>query len=510
MGIPGVTFTQADGNTGSTAQATTGVLAIIAFLSALPTNEPAKYTRVADMNSDGGVGPGLEYSAYYMNIAKKPVVILNPTTSTAGTYGTITQTGTGTYTVAAGATAPVDEYDITVKFIAGGTLGTTGITYQYTLDNGNNWSNVIALGTGTTVGPLALPKPTGANSNASFTLSTSGSSTVVAGDFFRVQTVRPQMQNSDLVTALAALAASPLTWDNVLVDVDVTSTFVATVDGWLTAIQAMSKYKMAWMNTRHKHTPAPTTESESAYLTALSTLLASTVTTQIDVGSDGAYCASSVSGLVQVRPTSMFIATRANGTLATGVDPAWIQLGTVPNCNLLDTSGRLVWHDERVYPGLDDLRFSTLCSVEGTVGTYIGNARILSNLTSDFQYDQHARTMNAAKTITYPLLTLQLSRGVRKQKPDPATGEVFILEDDAAAIEGFINPELESGLGNNVNQALFTLGRNDNLAPNVGAKVSFTLQLQSLGYIKALSGINEFVPAIQNVSSAFTSGVAGS
>lgn len=508
MPIPAVGFTQQDGNTGSTAPATTGVLAIIAFCSALATNTPGSYTRVSDLQGAGGTGPLVEYSAYYMNAAKKPVVALNPVTTTAGGYGTITKTGTGTFVPAAGGTAPYDDYDVTVKFINGGTLGTAGITYQYTLDNGNNWSAIITLGTAVNTGVLALPNPSGASSNVTITIGTS-TQTVIAGDSLRVQTTRPQMQNSDLTTALAALAGSALPWDNLLVDVDATSTLVATVDSWLTSIQAQSKYKMAWMNTRHKLTPAPTTESESTYLTFLATLMASTVTTQIDVGVDGGYVASTVTGLVQVRPTSLAIASRAN-VLGVGVDPAWVQLGPVPNFNLLNTSGILTWHDERLFPGADALRFSTLCSVEGAVGCYIGNARILSTTTSDFQFDQHARAMNAAKTVTYPLLTLQLSRGVRKQAPDPTTGQIFILEDDAAAIEGFINPELQSGLGSNVNGALFTLSRNDNLAPNSGANVTFKLQLQALAYIKSLQGVNEYVPSIQNVSSSFTAGVAGS
>ncbi len=510
--IPAVTNTTQDGNTGSVPPSTTNVLLVIGFLSsltaALPVNVATSFTRVTDIQSAGGAGPGLELSAYYINAAKKPVLLVAPTCTTVGAYGTIATSKTGTFVPAAGGTAPVDDFDVTITFVNGGTLGTTGIAYTYTLDNGGVVSAVQSLGTGTTIGNLPLPNNAGL-SGVSFSLGIA-TETVIAGDSFRVQTTRPQMQNSDLVTALAAAAATALPWDNALIDIDLTATTAATIDGWLTSIQAQSQYKGAWLNVRHKLTPAPTAETESAYATFLSTQLSSFSTIQCDVGADGAYTSSYVTGLRQVRPTSMFIAARAN-VLPVGVDPAWVQLGAVPNCQITNpTTGAPQWHDERIFPGLDALRYSTLCTLPGFPGVYIGNARIFSNSTSDFQFDQHMRAMNAAKTVAYPLEALQLSRGIRKQAPDPNTGAIYILEDDAAAIEGFINPELQSALQGQVNGVLYTLDRNNNIGANSGANVTSKLQIQALAYIKALSVVNEFVPTIQTVTSTNTSGVAGS
>lgn len=501
--IPNVNFNTQDGNTGAVQPATTGILAIIAAIAGLAANAPASFTKVTDIQAQsttpGALGPGLEYSAYYLNNAKKPVVVVNPTCSTAGAYGTIDHSGvTGTATIT-GAGTPLDEYDVIVTIVTGGTLGTAGITYTYSLDGGNSVSAVNALGTGLTLScPLYGGTLLGTSTGVSFTLATTGVGTLIAGDTWRVQTTRPQMTATDLLTALAALKAYAGNYDNVLVDGDATSTLVADVDSWLSSLEAGGVYKMAWMNTRHKNTPAPTAESESAYLTFLSTLLNTTSSIRLDVGADGGDLPSVVTGLVQVRPTSLAIATRAN-VLPVGVDPAYVALGPVPGFKITDSAGKPKWHNEDLLvgnPGIDALRLSTLRSVPQATGTFITNADVLSPNGSDFVYDQHVRAMNAAKNVAFPLLTQQLSKGYRKQPPDPTTGAIYILEDDAAGIEGYVNPEVRKTLLGQVNDVLLQLARNDDVSSNAGAKVHVDLQVQALAYGKEFDATARYVKSV--------------
>jgi len=54
----------------------------------------------------------------------------------AGSYGDLTITNPGTAAVTAGATAPKSDYEVRIRFTAGGTVGTPGISYAVSLDGG--------------------------------------------------------------------------------------------------------------------------------------------------------------------------------------------------------------------------------------------------------------------------------------------------------------------------------------------------------------------------------------
>ena len=492
--IPQAPITKQDGNTGAVTPATTGILAIIAFSLAGVANVAQSYGRYTDIQQTNGLGPQVDFAAYFMNTAKKPVVVVTPTCTTAGVYGSITKTGTGTSTPTAGGTAPCDDFQVQVKFPAGGTIGVTGITYQYSLDGGNNWSGILALGTATTITLLAPPLP-GLSTGVSFTL---GAGTIVANDSFTCVTTRPQMQNSDLVTALEALRTTKLPWDNVLIDVDASSTMVATVDSWLSGLNALGVYKFAWMNTRKKNRPVPATETDATYQTAMSTLLATTSTINVDVGTDGGDLPSPVTGLVIPRPTSLAVATRKM-QYGLGVDPAFVGNGPIPGFQIRDSSGNLKWHDEDPAsgnPGLDAQRLSTLRSIPGKQGVYVTNAHILSASGSDYIWDQHAVCMNAACNLAYQLLTDILSKGVNKNPPDPTTNKIYILEADAKSIEDHINPQLQAALNKQVVAVQFNLSRTDDLSSNSSSSVTAELQIVALAYIKNVATTAKFVKSI--------------
>lgn len=98
---------------------------------------------------------------------KIPIAIYSADIGTPATYGAINVTGvTGTAVVDFDVTSlPLGTYEPKLKIIAGGTVGTTGITYQTSLDNGRTYSRTTALGTADFV--------TVANSGVKFLLSPS-------------------------------------------------------------------------------------------------------------------------------------------------------------------------------------------------------------------------------------------------------------------------------------------------------------------------------------------------
>jgi hypothetical protein len=274
---------------------------------------------------------------------------------------------------------------------------------------------------------------------------------------------------------------------------DAASTTIATLNQWLTDLEGRGVFKMGYMNTRHK-TPA---ESEAAFATAMATVRsAASPTIRIDVGTDGGDVASGITGLLQVRPTALAVSTRAlSGTI--GTDPAFVGSGSIPNFAIYDSAGNPKWHDENLFPGLDDLTFTTLRTIDGEDGIFITNANLFSGAGSDFVYDQHARTMNAACTIVYGILTRELGRGVRKQEADPITGAVYIprrRRDPRSRI--LVNAALGRELANEANDVALVLSRTDDLSSNGPGTLSGSLELEDFAYIKKFNIAAKFVRSI--------------
>lgn len=105
-----------------------------------------------------------------LNGRKFPAALYSMGDTTAGSYGTINVSSvSGLATVAVDATSePFGTYEAKIKIMAGGIVGVAGITLQWSLDSGRNWSRTIALGTAAT---YTIP-----NSNAKFDFSPSSSS----------------------------------------------------------------------------------------------------------------------------------------------------------------------------------------------------------------------------------------------------------------------------------------------------------------------------------------------
>lgn len=84
---------------------------------------------------------------------KFPAAIYRTPITTQGSYGAVNTSGvSGTVVVSAhSATKPYGTYEAYLRIITGGMVGTDGITYVWSLDNGRNQSNVTALGTATTI-----------------------------------------------------------------------------------------------------------------------------------------------------------------------------------------------------------------------------------------------------------------------------------------------------------------------------------------------------------------------
>lgn len=488
--LPSVDITKAAFATGVVPPQPTGFMAIVAAGSTGTTNQPSSFTRDDLVLSTYGL-PMADYASYMIQIGRKPVVPVKSTTAVAGAYGSITATGTGT-SVCSSVGAPLDEYDILITIVNGGTVGSSGITYTWSADGGDDTSGVQSL-------PASTPAPV-VMSFDGLTLAEVqfGAGTLLAGQTFQCFTTRPQPNNTDLAASLLALGQTRQAWEGVFLDAVYGTGTVGQVDTWLQGLEAIGQFHFAILNTRHKNQPVPTAETETAFATAMQTLTQNDASDRICVGTDAADYTSTLTGISQPRPVAMFLAARAM-LIPVGEDPAYTGRGPLGGSpTIADARSNPRWHDEDLFDTLDGLRLVTLRSFApgGPQGVYITNANVISAAGSDFVWLQHVRTLNLACSIAWAVLSNQLSIGVGKQPADPQTGQVFIQEKDAQKIEGLVNAGFATPLKGQCNAVQFTLARDDDLSSNSSSTVHGTVAMVSLAYLKKFAVTATFTKSI--------------
>jgi hypothetical protein len=507
MGLPSVNIRKLNSNAGTVPPSAKGIAAIIAPCSggssAVNTVVPANSQALVQQQFLAG--PLVEIGAYELAEAGLPVVLVKPATSTAATYSAVTKVGTGTFTPVAGATTAIaDDYNsvvidalapglpaglagVIVFFTVGGVLGTPGIQYIYSLDGGNSVSAPQPLGSALTIDLTELV--TGADSGVHITLGTS-TETVVEGDYFSLQTVGPRMTTGDLTEALQALYISKQPWDLLLVHGETSAAFIALIQAWVLTLNLTGRFPTVLVNTRFKDQIPGTVESETAYATALTTVISSAVANDVLAGADGGAYVSPLTGMVKAMPTSAYALARAESS-DLGVDPALVNVGPLGNCDIDNPQLTPAFHDEAVTGTLDALRLSTLRSFFDRAGAYITNAYLLSTSGSDYVYIQHNRTMNAGCALAFSLLTSLLSSGVPR---DPKTS--FILEPTAAAWERLIQKRLDRALAGQVSGTNFAISRTDPLVGNGPQTINATFSDDAKVYVKNFAVVSQFVSSL--------------
>lgn len=481
--IPAVEIRKADFSTGVVRPSVEGVAAVIAPAEKGALNTPLQVMRRDTAVDEYGYGPLSEDGAYIMKESGHPVVLIRGDASTAGDYGTVTTTGGGTSAITEGATEPLDGYDVVVKFIDAGTIGVTGITYQYSLDGGLHYSAKKALGTANTI---AIP-----NTGVSLAL---GAGTILAGETVEVSTTGPQLASTDLPDALEALRVSNLPWEVLFIDAPADAALVALVDAWLEELEAAGKFRAFVTNTRFRNRATP--ETEAAYRTAMQTATASMASIRGTVAADGGDLTSVITGVVQTRPAALGLVGRAMA-VDISTEPAYKADGPIAGFQLADARGNPKYHDEYLYPGLDDLRLATFRTFPGEEGlAYITNSNLTSPLNSDYVFLPHARVMNRLCEVAYQLLSTRLSKGVRKQRKPAPGGAVYILEDEALDIESYVQVGVEKVAKGRASGVVFSLMRDDDISSNAGAEINASLAVASLAYIKKFKVTAKFAPAV--------------
>lgn len=481
--LPRVDITKADGQTGVVRPSVDGVLAVIGPSEKGALNIATSHSDIQLAFAEFGWGVLVEGAAYDLPIAAVPVVLVRGDPSIVGEYWTLTTTGGGSSAATADTSSePLDDFKARIRFIAGGTIGVDGITYQESLDDGETYGKIKQLGTATSI---TIP-----DSDVKIDF---GAGTILAAEEVAVQTLGPRLTNADLTDSLEALRISSLQWDALLVvGLDADDATVALVDAWLRAREEDGRYKTAVLNFRVRSLSG-VSESEAAYLTAFDTEFDDSSSLSIVVGADQGDIVSPLRGIKQNRPTSLFVAARGMG-IDIAEDPAYVATGPLDGVTIKTDLGSPLYHDERLSPGLDDVRATTLRTFERRGGIFITNANLLSPTNSDFVYWQHARVMNRACDITQQVLETQCSIGIHVQKDPNNPAKRVITEADARKLERLVQTALEAQLGpSRVSSATFVLKRDDDLSSNAGATLTGTLAIGALRYVKVFAVKAQFI-----------------
>ncbi len=334
-----------------------------------------------------------------MAVAQKQVVLIRSDPSTPAADGTVTHTGAGSSVVTATGATALDDFDAEITITLGGTIGTGPISLKYSLDGGVTYSGIVSLGTAVT---YTIP-----NSGCTFAFAAGD---VTTGQKEAFHATAPQMTNADLLVSLEALRTYAGAWDAVYVHMHADATTVSDLNTWLLAREAEGKYKTAIVNAIPR---ATATQTEAQYATAMGTAFASASSVDVVVCADAGYVPSPIRGIRMVRPVAMGIAARG---MANDIsrDAAFVADGPIAGYQITDDRLNALFHDEALYPGLDDLRLATLRSFPGRAGAFVNNPNLISPNGSDYVYWQHARVMNKACDLAYQLLSSRLSQGVRK------------------------------------------------------------------------------------------------
>lgn len=212
MTVPHVSITQLDGAIGVLSPGGR-LLALVGASSAGPLNTPAAFARTQDVIANFGTGPLVEAACHVIDRYRLPVVVIRTGHVVDGAYGALdTDAVDGTSVVTTTAdTEPLDDYQVQVEVIAGGTIGVAGITYRYSLDGGSSWSATLPLGTAT---QIAIP-----NSGVSFDLA---AGTLVTDDVWSVGTVGPHVEQTT-PGAAGAVDTSGVTGTSVVTADDTTT-----------------------------------------------------------------------------------------------------------------------------------------------------------------------------------------------------------------------------------------------------------------------------------------------
>lgn len=156
------------------------------------------FTTAPAIIAQHGYSPAIDFCAMFFEATRQPVIFLGLPTVTAGTVGRQNSAGvlgTCAISIAAGSAGYLEETDSSITVVTGGTIGTSGITFNWSPDGGRT-QKLVRLGTANSYTDPYL----GIVINFA-------AGTLIAGDTYTFSTTAPLWDTAGITAAQAALTA---------------------------------------------------------------------------------------------------------------------------------------------------------------------------------------------------------------------------------------------------------------------------------------------------------------
>ena len=460
-----VNMTIEDGGLGILAPSSDDVHAVIGICSGGDAATVWSGRSVSELVTDNGYGPGVQGAAFAMQVSGAPVLFVKVPVTTAGACSAVSHSGAGTSVVTVSVATAYDSYEVIWKAVTAGTIGVSGITFQYSLDGGVNWSAIKALGTATS---YAIP-------NTGITIAFAAG-TILADQEESFTATEPLWAIADVQTAIALLAAGTSTFRFIHLVGKATAANATTLETEMTGLAAAFRYTGILCHARDF---AAADVTAAAWRTALAADFVSLSAKRVSVTAGHYLLTSPIDGWSYRRPLSFAIAARLVSK-PIHVDAGRVKDGALPGVTI-DTSDGNVYNDERNSPLLDAARFVTARTLIGRQGMFCTNPNMMAPNGSDFIWWQYRSVVDKACSVTRDVLLNFLSAEVRL---NATTG--YILEKDAKDIESRLRSALRDTLVSpgSVSSVSATVSRTDNIIST--RTITVTVRVVPLGYLKSI------------------------
>ena len=474
MTIPYVTESTTDGALGAVAGDASKTIAIIGPATLATANTVYAFKQPQDLLGTAGYGPASELAAQVLSRGegKVTVLLVNPTTS-AGTFGSVTQTGSGLATIVDNSSTPNDNRDIVIKIGLGGAVATA--TFQYSLDGGATYNGKEIA----TAASYTIP-----NTGVSVTMS-SGPGNFVLGDKYAFSVTAPSYTTTQVGTAFDALAASGRSF-SVVYPTGIPADTAAAV-----AMAAALDTKLASLRSTRSQYACGIVDGPSGVADA--TVIAGVASTTssggvVTLAADFVRLTSALSLRSEKRPVGWALATRIMPR-PISEDAGRVKTGALPGvAKLKSETGDPVsytYHNEFTSPGLDEARLTTARTGPGLSGVFLTQWVTLAPLGSDFALGQNRRVMDAALTAGHAAMLQYANDGVR------VNSDGTIDERDALHIEADVGAKLRAALGSDVVDVSIAISRSEVILTT--KKLPYRVRVLPLGYAKFIEGEYGFV-----------------
>lgn len=473
MSLPEMIIEEVDNQLGQVEPSDGDTIAAIACCAnpAYPLNLPAFFSDAADAKAQLIGGALCEWVCFELEHHGGPVLAVASDSTTDGVLGTLVTTGVAGTSVVTVDTAvkPWDDYEVIVRVKNGGTIGTTGIVLEWSLDGGRGKWIETSLGTANNI--------TLADDNAGNCKFAFAAGTLVTGDTWTAVAVGPSSDDAALADACEGLRTTMNDFDLVFVNEPLDASSVAVLDAKAKLMSTLGREvamigSFRWPNAG---------ETEQQYLAAWRAAFDSTVATHCSVWA-GAVDAQSPISQRQYRRRSAWDAAVAAVSVGPGQDLAEKGIGPRPPAvTILGPNLNPRHHNELLSPGLDNARASTYRTWFNKQGTFVGNPRLLGAANSDFKFLQHRRVMNHAKRVVRRVLEEYSSADI---VVNAKTG--FILDEQANDIDIVVNAALQLELTDEreASDVVFRLRRDENILSTLTLRGP--LQVTPLAYAKLI------------------------